>query len=135
VEVENNGLNAQAQRAGQATLNGTLEGEGRTEKACQPDTLSDHRADLLEQERDHLRDDRQRQAEEIAHFRAQLDRRGEGIQRRDHAEAELRRLLLSAQQLTHELAQQLEQKALPPGPVETLAPKGKVRWWVLWKRC
>jgi hypothetical protein len=76
------------------------------------------RAEAAERERDRL-------IEDVQHLRAQLDARREEIQRRDHAEAELRRLLLSAQQLAHELAQQLEQKALP---MVTETPK-KARWW------
>lgn len=88
-----------------------------------------------DRERDLLLDDRRRQDEEISHLRAQLDVRSQEIAHRDQAESELRRLLLTAQQLAHELAQQLEQKMLPPHietPPET--PNRRVRWWTLWRR-
>jgi 7-keto-8-aminopelargonate synthetase-like enzyme len=85
------------------------------------------RAEAAERERDRL-------IEDVRHLRAQLDAGREEIQRRDHAEAELRRLLLSAHQLARELAQQLEQKALPVGPAELPAPMKRNRWALFARR-
>jgi len=68
----------------------------------------------------HFHDTVTRQAEEIAFLRAQ-------VERRDQAEAELRRLLLSSQ---NALALALEQRSLPPAP----DPPRRLKWWRLWTR-
>jgi hypothetical protein len=73
------------------------------------------------------------QVEEIAHLRAQLNLRSDELIRRDQAEAELRRLLAQSQQMAAVLAQQLEQRALPPA-VEATAPPRRVKWWWPWGR-
>lgn len=88
-----------------------------------------HRAELAEQERDLLRSNLDHHAEEIAHLRAQLEQRARELERRDQAEAELRRLLLVSQQA---LQTAIEQRALPPH-VEPPTPK-RTRWWALWWR-
>ena len=71
----------------------------------------------------HLRDTVTRQSEEIAFLRAQAERR-------DQAEAELRRLLLTSQ---NALALALEQRSLPPAPTADPQPR-RLRWWSLWSR-
>jgi hypothetical protein len=79
------------------------------------------RAEAAERERDRL-------IEDVRHLRAQLDAGREEIRRRDHAEAELRRLLLSAHQLARELTQPNEKEALPRGLAESPGPAKRNRW-------
>jgi hypothetical protein len=62
-------------------------------------------------------------------LRQQLRQRAVELERRDQAEAELRRLLLSSQQA---LQMALERPMLPPAPV-ALGPVKKARWWQLWR--
>jgi hypothetical protein len=75
------------------------------------------------------------QESEIAHLRVQLEQRALELERRDHAEAELRRLLLISQQA---LAAVVEPpKALPPAPeVSPTGDRRQVRWWnpATWRR-
>jgi hypothetical protein len=72
-----------------------------------------------------------RQAEEIAYLRAQLDVRAEELRRRDQAEAELRRLLLTSQQALQTV---LERPMLPAAPdPQPPAPK-RARWWSPWRK-
>jgi hypothetical protein len=70
-------------------------------------------------------------AEELQHLRSQLDVRAQELERRDVAEAELRRLLMASQQLAAQLGDQLAQKSLPAPDPE---PARRVRWWSLWRR-
>lgn len=60
-------------------------------------------------------------------LRAQLRQRAVEIERRDQAEAELRRLLLSSQQA---LTETLTLKALPPAPEEPPRRARWLRWFV-----
>lgn len=123
VEVDNNRLNAQAQRAGQATLNGTLEGENHGSaplpgNGTSENHGSDHRAEMLEQQRDQALAD-------VEFLRQQLVARTE-------AEAQLRAMMMHLERTNAQLTEALLRPALPPH-VETPAPK-KVRWWALWRR-
>jgi hypothetical protein len=71
------------------------------------------------------------QAQEIQQLRAQLEHRAQEIQRRDQAEAELRRLLLSSQQ---GLQMALERPMLPPAPDTQAKTPKRARWWnLLWR--
>lgn len=63
-------------------------------------------------------------AEEIQHLRAQAERR-------DRAEAELRRLMAALSEANRTLTGLLEQKALPPAREGT--PR-RVKWWGWWRR-
>lgn len=91
--------------------------------------LYHHRAELAETERDLLREDRQRHAEEIAHLRAQLDQRAREMEARSQAEAELRLMLGRLEATNAELARALVVKALPPHVETENQAKPRRRWW------
>jgi excisionase family DNA binding protein len=134
VEADSPGLNAQARRAGQATLNGTLEAPGETDRshavAAEWGNGNDrsHRADLAEQERDLLRQERD-------HLKALLEVRTEELRRRDQAEEQLRVMLARLENTNASLAEALVVKSLPPAPEpDTIQQKHRVRWWIPWRR-
>ncbi len=67
------------------------------------------------------------QGAEISFLRAQLDRR-------DQAEAELRRLMAALSEQNRHLTGMLEQKALPPAVAHNDVQPRRVRWWNWWRR-
>jgi hypothetical protein len=67
---------------------------------------------------------------QVGTLEEQLAHRAEELRRRDQAEAELRRLLLVAQQ---SLQAAMERPALPPASAHNDVQR-RVRWWNWWRR-